>query len=184
MENVEQIWQQYHTNLHGFIQSRVGDESTADDILQEVFLRIHSNIDTLKEDGKIQSWIYQIARNAIIDHYRARKKMEELPSSLSAAEPDLLETARHDIEECVLPMIDSLPDHYREALMLSEIEGLTQKEVAERQGLSVSGAKSRIQRGRLLVKDMLLDCCRFEFDRHGKIVDYDRREPGCDCDDS
>jgi len=176
---IEHIWKEYHTKLHSFIQKRVGDASTADDILQEVFIRIISRIDTLKENNKIQSWIYQIARNAIIDHYRAHKIMEELPETLIAPEMESGEKARQEIESCLLPMIQSLPEHYREAIVLSEIEGLTQKEVARKQGLSLSGAKSRVQRGRAMVKEMLLDCCRFEFDNLGRVIDYEQKRKTC-----
>jgi RNA polymerase sigma-70 factor (ECF subfamily) len=79
MDSIEQIWQEYHHRLHGFIQSRVGDSSLADDILQDVFTRIHSRINSLRDSRKIQSWIYQISRNAIIDFFRSRKMLEELP---------------------------------------------------------------------------------------------------------
>ncbi len=177
---IEQIWKVYHQKLHSFIQSRVGDASIADDILQEVFTRIYSRIDTLKESGKIQSWIYQITRNAIIDHYRAQKITEELPESLSAPEMDHTDKTRQEIEGWFLPFIESLPGHYRQALMLSEIEGLTQKEVAKRQGLSLSGAKARVQRGRAMLKKMLLECCRFEFDHLGNVIDYEERGSYCD----
>ncbi|NIM17738.1 MAG: RNA polymerase sigma factor SigZ [Candidatus Aminicenantes bacterium] len=182
MTDIEPIWKEYHDRLHGFIRSRVGDTSTADDILQEVFLRIHSRIDTLKESSKIKSWIYRITRNAIIDHYRARKPMEELPESLAVPETDASVKAVEAITGCVLPMIRHLPDHYRQALMLSEIKGLTQKEVARKQGVSTSGAKSRIQRGRSMIKDMLMDVCHFEFDQQGNVIDYRSKGEGCECD--
>ncbi len=180
IDHTEQTWKIYHAKLHSFIQSRVGDTSIADDILQEVFLRIHSAISSLKKESKIQSWIYQITRNAIIDYYRSHKTMEELPATLAASEPELGDKAKQDIDNCVLPMIESLPEHYREALMLSEIDGLTQKEVAERLSLSVSGAKSRVQRGRAMVKDMLFDCCKFEFDHRGNVMDYERKDDCCE----
>jgi RNA polymerase sigma-70 factor (ECF subfamily) len=175
MNCTEEIWKVYHDRLGGFIRSRVGDAHTADDILQEVFLRIHSSIDTLEDCDKIQGWVYQITRNAIIDHYRAQHKMGELPEELAATEPELIDRAREDIDACVVPMIEALPENYRQALMMSEIEGLTQKEVAERQSLSVSGAKSRVQRGRAMFKDMLFDCCKFEFDHRGNVMDYERK---------
>ncbi|MHC4372324.1 MAG: RNA polymerase sigma factor SigZ, partial [Planctomycetota bacterium] len=175
MDRIEEIWKEYHDRLHRFIEARVDDTHTADDILQEVFVRIHSQIDSLKENNKIQGWIYQITRNAIIDHYRAQHKMQELPEELSASEPELSDTARQDIDNCLMPMIWNLPDTYREAVMLSEIEGQTQKEVAEKIGISVSGAKSRVQRGRGMIKDMLLDCCKFEFDHQGNVMDYERK---------
>jgi RNA polymerase sigma-70 factor (ECF subfamily) len=180
MNQIEQIWKEYHTKLHSFIQSRVGDRSNADDILQEVFIRIHSRIGTLRENSKIQSWIYQIARNAIIDHYRAKKKMTELPETLTTPELEPGDKARQEIAACLLPLIQSLPEHYRQTLMLSEIEGLTQKEVAVKQEVSLSGVKARIRRGRSMMKDMLLACCRFEFDHQGKMIDYEEQGPTCD----
>jgi RNA polymerase sigma-70 factor (ECF subfamily) len=183
MENIEGIWQAYHARLQAFIRGRVGDAADADDILQDVFVRIHARIDTLQDTGKLQSWIYQIARNAVIDHYRTRKTAEQLPASLTSAEADPDDGPLEDLNGCVLAMVRQLPDHYREAVTLSEIEGLSQKEVAARQGVSLSGAKTRVQRGRARMKEMLLDCCRFEFDRRGQVIDYERG-PQCDCDTS
>lgn len=168
MDLVEQTWQECHTKLHSFIQSRVSDESIAEDMLQEVFLRI----DTLKEDSKIQSWMYQIARNVIIDHCRSHKIMDELPETLASPEVEPNQKARQEIEGWLQTTIKRLPEHYREAVTLSEIENLTQQEVAEKQGGSLSGAKSRVQRGRAMIKGMLLACCRFEFDHRGKVMDY------------
>lgn len=176
----EQTWQTYHAGLRNFIRSRVGDDSVVDDILQDVFMRIHSHINSLKDSSKIKSWIYQITRNAIIDYYRAYNKLDQIPEGLPAPEIDVSDQARHDIESCILPMIQRLPDNYRQALMLSEIEGLGQKQLAEKLEISVSGAKSRVQRGRAMVKDMLSACCRFELDRRGSMVDYEAKRPGCD----
>lgn len=173
MNNIEQIWWEYATALHGFIQSRVDDADIADDILQNVFLNIHRKIDSLKDAAKLRPWIYQIARNAVIDHYRSLKTHAELPESIVQPEDDNAEAARQEIEGCMLPLVRNLPDNYREAVMLSEIEGLTQKQVAAKLGLSLPAAKSRVQRGRILIKDMLNDCCRFEIDHRGTMVDYD-----------
>lgn len=182
MDSTELIWQEYHHKLHGFIQSRVGDTSLADDILQDVFARIHSRIDSLRDSGKIQSWIYQITRNAIIDFYRSRKMTEELPESLSNIEMDTNEKTRKEISNWLLPMIKSLPDIYQQALTLSEIEGLPQKEVAKKLGLSLPGAKARIQRGRVLLKKTLVDCCSYKFDRKGNVIDYESKGETCkDC---
>jgi RNA polymerase sigma-70 factor (ECF subfamily) len=178
--NIEAIWQEYHDKLRGFIQSRVGDKSTADDILQDVFLRIHSRINTLKETSKIKSWVYQITRNAVIDYYRVNKPMEELPELLATPGTDASVKAGEVVTGCVLSMIKRLPEHYRQALMLSEIEGLTQKEVAKRQGISLSGSKSRIQRGRSMVKDMLKEVCHLEFDHQGNLIDARSKGAGCD----
>jgi RNA polymerase sigma-70 factor (ECF subfamily) len=180
LNSIEQIWREYHHRLHSFIQSRVGDASTADDILQEVFARIHSRISTLRDNSKIQSWIYQITRNAIIDFYRAQKNMAELPESLSDPEMDPNDKTRQEIASWLFPMIQGLPGKYLQALMLSEIEGLPQKEIAKKLGLSLPGTKARIQRGRALLKKMLLDCCSYKFDRKGHVIDYISKEETCD----
>ena len=179
IENTEMVWKEYHENLLGYIRSRVGDAVAVEDILQDVFVKIYSKIDTLKESSKLKSWIYQVTRNAIIDYYRSHKIMHELPDTLTAPETDTSETARRDIESCLVPMIKSLPDHYRETLMLSEIEGMTQKDVAEKQGLSLSGAKARVQRGRKMIKDLLLQGCSFEYDHQGNLMDYEIKSSGC-----
>jgi hypothetical protein len=105
----EYIWKEYHARLHSFILSRLGRASVTDDILQEVFMRIHSQIDTLKDCGKNQGWIYQITRDAIIDYYRAQKKTEELPPTLAGPEPKLSDKAKEDISTCLMPMIENLP---------------------------------------------------------------------------
>jgi RNA polymerase sigma-70 factor (ECF subfamily) len=179
-DTIERIWQSYHAGLRGFIRSRVGDDSAVDDILQEVFMRIHAHIGSLEDGGKIKGWIYSITRNAVIDHYRARKTLEPLPEGLAAPEIDANDQARQDIESCILPLIERLPDKYRQALVLSEIEGLPQRQVAEELEISLSGAKSRVQRGRAMVKDLLSACCRFEFDRRGTMVDYEVKDSGCE----
>jgi RNA polymerase sigma-70 factor (ECF subfamily) len=179
-KRIERIWFEYHNKLLGFIKSRVENEAVGEDILQDVFVRIQTRIDTLKQENSLGSWLYQITRNAIIDYYRAYKSMEELPESLAAPDVQPTEKARQDIESCLEPMVQNLPDIYRRALVLSELDGLPQKAVAESQGLSLSGAKSRIQRGRALLKEMMLECCYFEYDHRGNVVDYAVKGNSCD----
>lgn len=171
-DNLEFLWDQYSSRLITFIRSRIGDESEAEDILQEVFIRIHRNLCCQEDWEKPDAWFYQIARNLIIDHYRRRRESLEIPENL-AAEPDFPE----DDPETALAlsltgMIAELPEPYRQALLLTEYHGLTQKELAEKMGISLSGAKSRVQRGRERLRDMLLSCCHFVLDRRGRIMDY------------
>ena len=173
-----QIWRDYRTKLQGFIHSRVSDPSAAEDILQDVFLRTHSNLKNLKQEQKLQSWIFGIARNAIVDHYRQQRPMEAIPENLQASEEGEA-VAHQELVACLEPMIQALPEPYRQALQLAEIEGLPQKELAARENISLSGAKSRVQRGRAMVKEMLLDCCHLEFDQNGKVVDYERNQGAC-----
>jgi RNA polymerase sigma-70 factor (ECF subfamily) len=177
---IENIWLEYHARLLGFIKSRVDDEAAAEDILQDVFVRVQTGIDTLRRDTSMGSWLYRVCRNAIIDYYRAYKPTEELHESLAASEQESIEKARQDIESCLEPMIRTLPDKYRQALILSEIEALPQRAVAESQSVTLSGAKSRIQRGRALLKKMLLECCYFEHDHRGNLVDFQAKDASCD----
>jgi RNA polymerase sigma-70 factor (ECF subfamily) len=174
----ERIWNDYHARLRGFIAARVDDPAEADDLLQEVFLRIHRHLGTLDADEHLQGWVYSIARNAIVDHYRRRRPTAELPEDLQAPD-DEQDDVNRELEGCLAPMVAALPEPYHRALRLTELEGLTQRELADMEGLSLSGAKSRVQRGRAMVKAMMLDCCHFEFDRQGRVVDYAGKTGGC-----
>ncbi len=177
---IEQIWHEYHSKLRNFIEKRVTNASMAEDILQDVFVKIISKRDTLNSEDKIHQWILQITRYAIIDYYRTRKIEYTLPDSPISQKLDVNDSASQEIALCLIPMIQRLPDTYREAILLSEINGLKQKQIAEKQNISLSGAKSRIQRGRIILKDLLLQCCRFEFDVKGKIIDYENKQGSCD----
>ena len=175
----ENLWETFHAGLRRFILQRIPDEQSADDVLQETFLKIHTRIASLRDEDKLQSWMYQIARNAIADYYRQQKATVELPEALPVPdEPVFEDEVIKDLIPSVKAMVESLPATYREALILTEYEGLTQRELAQRLGLSFSGAKSRVQRAREKLKTMLLDCCHFEFDRLGKIIDF---APNCAC---
>jgi RNA polymerase sigma-70 factor, ECF subfamily len=177
--STEIIYHDFADQLLGFIRRRVSDPASAEDILQEVFLRIHNRIETLRDDAKLQSWIYQITRNAIKDYYRGRKETEPLSESLSLSATIDLPEATQELIPSVREFIQCLPETYREPLILSEFEGLSQQEIADRLGLSLPGAKSRVQRGRDKLKDLFLDCCHFELDRRGNILEYYPRQVCC-----
>lgn len=175
MNNIEKIWRELSDNLRRFILKRTSDESVADDILQETFVKIHSRIDTLKDVRRLNGWIYQIARNAIIDYYRRKKATAELPETITSLE-NTDNNDGVDVLPCIEAMVDRLPEKYRQAVILTSYQGLTQKEMGEKLGLSLSGAKSRSQRAREKLKDMLMECCHFELDRFGKIIDYEPKD--------
>ena len=179
MNTSEKVWQEYHSRLRSFIKSRIIDDTSADDILQNVFLKMHAGLVSLKDETKLQSWLYQIARNAVVDYYRSQRPTVELPDQLPQPVTDNLEKVTQELSECLRPMIQLLPENYREAVILSELQGLSQKEVAKQQGTSLSGAKSRVQRGRALLKSMLSECCQLEFDHSGRLCDYERKGGAC-----
>ncbi|NNE44066.1 MAG: RNA polymerase sigma factor SigZ [Gemmatimonadetes bacterium] len=171
----EQIWHDYHTRLRAFIAGRVGEDS-ADDLLQDVFIKTHAHRASLRDETKLESWLFRVARNAVTDHYRAARPSDPLPEWLAAPESDPASEAQRELAACLGPMIDRLPEKYRGAVRLAELEGLTQAEVARREGLSLSGAKSRVQRGRERLRGLLLDCCEVQLSRSGGVMGYTPRE--------
>ncbi len=173
--SLESVYEAFHDPLRRFILARVSDADTADDVLQDVYLRIHTHIDSVRDCARLQAWVYQIARNAIIDYYRSRRPADEVPESLALPDDPCEGDVECEIMDGFAAMIDELPEKYRRALALTVYEGLTQAEVAARLGISLSGAKSRVQRARAMLRDMLLQCCHFEFDRYGAILGYQAR---------
>ncbi len=148
-------------------------------------------LDRLQDQSRLISWIYQIARHAIIDHYRVPGRRREMPAGLAAdleayqtlptrqtmrEDPGLL---RAELAGCLRPMIERLSEEYRQAVVLVDLEGLTQKEAATQLALSLSGMKSRVQRGRCQLKGMLEACCTIELDRRRGVTDYEVRDQKC-----
>lgn len=172
----EELFAEFLEPLRAFIARRV-DSAHVDDITQDVFLKIAANIGTLKDEQKLRAWIYQIARNAITDHYRRHQNSPvplEMPETIEAAEASEPDRAG-ELSLCVRPLVRQLPAKYREALELTEFEGISQKELSERLGISSSGARSRVQRARTKLKDILVSCCTIETDSHGTITDFSKR---------
>lgn len=178
MKVSEKVWHEYRSRLAAFIRSKVA-EGMVDDLLQDVFMKIHLRIDSLKDDTKLESWLYQITRNVITDYYRSKRTSEELPEWIEQPQPEEEAIIREELSACLEPMVKELPDKYRNAIQLSEIENKTQQEVAEQEGISLSGAKSRVQRGRALLKSMLNDCCHLEINNHNQVVSYEKKESDC-----
>lgn len=174
-DHLEKLWTDYCCRLLAFIRGKVSDEADAEDILQEVFLRVHQGLCCMGDWTGMERWIYRVTRNLIIDHYRRRRPMVELPESIASEDSSLEDDPRTRLAFSLRQTIDELSPVYREALILTEYEGLSQKQLAERAGISLSGAKSRVQRARERLRQLLLDCCHFELDRLGRIIDYHRR---------
>ena len=176
----EAVWHAFREPLRNYIVRRVSNVSDADDVLQEVFLKVHRHLPALENEERLAPWLYRVARNTLIDRYRRAEDHDALEESNRLP---MVETQEADAEQkiagCLREMINDLPPAYRDALVLSELEGLPQRVVAERLGLSLSGAKSRVQRGRRLLRDALLSCCHFEFDQRGKIMEYVPRATCC-----
>lgn len=177
---LEHLWSEFSDKLGGFIRSKINDPATAEDIRQDVFLKLRRHMSKKGTITDMEAWLYRSARNAIIDHYRTRKQTIELSDSL----PEDRLQGPPDLQELMASfrrMIHSLPDSYREAIILADLEGLPQEDVARKLKLTLSATKSRILRGRSLLKKMLNECCSFEFDRRGSVIDCSpRRKRACD----
>lgn len=181
--STERVWTELRGDLLAFFRRRVSDEHAALDLVGETFLRVHDGLEDLEREDRLEAWVWSVARNVLTDHRRRAGRPGDAAGSVedlaAAAEPgtNLTELAGG----WARMMIAQLPAPYRVALELSELEGLPQRAVADRLELSLSGAKSRIQRGRALLRDLVLACCHLEFDDHGNVVDYVRREQcgGC-----
>lgn len=170
----------FAAKLRGFIGRRVRDAATADDLTQEALLKIYRSREALRDGQRLEAWLYRVARTTVIDHYRRRKPSEELPAALTAERADEVTELRAAVITSMKRFLEELPEPYREPVRLAELEGLPLAKVALRMGLSLTAVKSRVRRGRSMVKKKLQDCCRFEFDRGGRVIGWERRRP-CAC---
>lgn len=172
-----QVWNDFNKELLGFIKSRVSSSDEAEDILQEVFIKIHNKIDQLKNKAKLTSWVYQITRNTIIDYYRKSKpQLTELKDVL--AEEEEGEIVPKDFSRCLRPFIENLSADDQQLLINTTFNGVSQKEYAQAHNMPYSTVKSRLQRARQKVKNAFVECCAIEADAYGNIVDS---SDNCDC---
>lgn len=176
----EHLYESLRKPLLSFIVQKTGDETRAEDILHDVFLKAQEQIGALNDATKIESWIYSITRNAIIDEYRHRKPISQLEFEIDIAEQSD-ETVIERLSGSIRAFIEMLPEPYKMALILSDIENVSQQEIAKRLGLSLSGAKSRIQRARNKLKALYFACCSFEKNRHGAVLSYEPKSQSSQC---
>ena len=177
--SLETTWANLRGELRGFLVGQVGEPAAADDLLQDVFLKLHRRGSDLREKAAPRAWLYQVARNAVVDYWRQRRETTEIPDDLAHAEVPTEETVQARLALCLRPMIESLPAAYADALRLTELEELSQAEAARQLGLSLTALKSRVRRGRAQLKTTLLQCCEFELSRAGRVLDYWPRQACC-----
>jgi RNA polymerase sigma-70 factor, ECF subfamily len=171
-------WRSRRADLRRFVSKRVSDQHGAEDIVQDVLVRAHESMHKLQSPDRLSAWLARIAANRIIDHYRSRWAAEELPEDLIAPQPE--DDPVVTLAPCLPAMVERLPATHRDAVRLSELEEVPQREVARRLGISLSGAKSRVQRGRALLRQLVEACCRV-FMTSTTIVGFERvaGDSGC-----
>ncbi|HEX6273111.1 MAG TPA: sigma-70 family RNA polymerase sigma factor [Polyangiaceae bacterium] len=169
-------WREVEARLRPYVARRVPSPADVDDVLQDTFVRMQRGLATLADGERFGAWVYRVASSAVADHLRMRARHPLAGAKLDDAES---ETAGADDEhpleselaECVALFVARLPSPYREAVTLTELEGLTQKDAAEMLGVSLSGMKSRVQRGRERIRRMFEQCCELSVDGRGRVTD-------------
>ncbi len=168
--------------LRRFVARRVRPEHV-DDLVQDILLRMHERAGDLHDEARLPGWAFRIAQSVVADHHR-RKRPEIASADAAEHEADDAEAdADGNVNEIVAgwlrPMLALLPAEYEQAVELVDVEGLSQRAYAERAGLSISGAKSRVQRGRRMLEEVVRACCDLETDARGNVIGYQRRACGC-----
>lgn len=177
-------WEDVSTRLRSFVAARVPGPDV-DDVLQDVFVRMQRGLANLRDDDRLSGWLLQVARSAIAEHGRARAR-HPVADPAAAPEP-VAEPAADDrrafdaLVGCVAAFVARLPSPYREAVTLVELEQQTIREAAALAGISVSGMKSRVQRGREKLRALFDDCCAIALDARGKVTDCAPRRCGPRC---
>lgn len=179
----ERLWEEFRPPLRGFLARRVPPGVDADDLVQEVFLRVIRSLASLRSSDRPEAWLFQIARNALRDSLRARFRRDGRTDALEVdlpAAPDAAadRAAEAELAPCLTAMIGRLAEPYRTAITLTSLQGVTQADAARQAGISISGMKSRVQRGRTQLRRMLVTCCAIAVDVRGGVSDFHAREPG------
>ena len=171
---IEDIWLEYRAALKLFLHAKVSNEADVEDLLQEILIKTYNKLDTVKTQKSVKSWLFQLANNTIIDYYRKQGRAQS-----QAAENLLLDESSSDnnidLSNCISPFINALPDEHANLLTAIDLNNQSQKQYAEKLGVSYSTLKSRVQKSRGLLKQVFDDCCHFKIDKRGNVYDYDEK---------
>ncbi|MGB2684679.1 MAG: sigma-70 family RNA polymerase sigma factor [Olleya sp.] len=174
--DTKDIWKLHADDIKYFILSKVKDEVIADDLLQETFIKVHTKLNTLKDEGKLKSWLFSIARYTVLDYFRSKKLVYETTDEDFIFEEQKLE---HTEVDCLHGIIKSLPKKYRDPLFLSDIKGIKQQQIADQLNLALPTIKSQIQRGRKMIAQGFVDCCDFVINDQGFLVGEVKDKADC-----
>lgn len=178
---INQLIYQFKDELFAFVVKKVKDTEAAKDLHQEILIRMFSNYHQLQNKQSLKPWLYRIANNAVIDHFRKTKKnfqADFLDAPTDQSDEEL--QVDDSLLRCMEPFVNQLREPYKEALLLTDLGDLSQKEYASAKGKSYSAAKSTIQRARAKLKETFIECCHIEADHYGNILSV-RRKNNCSC---
>ncbi len=180
--NHYEAWCTISPKLYDYLLVIVKNEEVVKDILQDVFLKISEKKELYRSDENYLGWIFRITKNVLIDYLRINKKHIEFQRFIEYDES--IEEIPQTYEG-LLPALDmfinNLPSKYREPIILSDLKGMSQKQIAKKLNLSLSGAKSRVQRARKLLKKRFLECSTYEFNKQGNLIDFHPNNDKCSC---
>lgn len=170
------VWKEYHLSIRRFLHSKISNSEDVDDLLQEIMIKTQKGIESLHSTNKLKPWLFQLAKNSIIDFYRkkSRTPQVEFLDFLTEDKNDHNEVEQ-DLSQCVLPFIELLDQEDRDLLLAIDINGLSQKDYALQHEIAYSTLKSRLKKARLKLRTSFEDCCEFSFNPQGKIIDYTQK---------
>lgn len=173
-------WKELERKLRPYIARRVASPADVDDLLQDILLKLHRGSAELAEQESFGGWVYRIAHNAIVDRVRSQQRGPvSIGDSADIGDAEGAETdrLRSDLGQCVALFVTRLSSPYREAITLTELQGLTHRQAAEMLGVSLPAVKSQVLRGRRKIREMFDECCRISLDCRGRVVECEAREP-------
>lgn len=174
-ELVAPEFQKYEQELLNFIKKRLKDPMESEEVLNQVLMKVYTHCEKLPAVRNNRSWLYRITRNALYDYFRENQRWQHLDDEMEL-EDKTEESLINSLEPLIPVIIKMLPEKMALPLYLSDIEGVPQKEIAVKLGISVSGAKSRIQRAREQLKALFFECCYLELDQKGMPVSFSVKE--------
>ncbi len=176
MKTVE-IWDSYYSDIKYFIKSKINDEQIVDDLVQETFVKAHLNKEKLLDQAKVKPWLFTIAKNLIHDFFKKSIHHDSIIEEKVNAESDIDHV--HTEKDCLHGLIKNLPQKYRDPLILSDIKGEKQEQIAKRLDIPLSTVKSQIQRGRKMIVKGYMDCCDYKLNAKGKLVGETKDKENC-----
>lgn len=178
---IEKAWNEFSGKLLSYIRTKVDTVEDAEDILQNVFIKVGSNIDSFDPNSNLNAWLFTITKHKIIDYYRSKRMVISLDDH-QKVDVEVVDEPLDDPFCCLDEHISCLPEKYGTVIVQSEIMGIKHKDIAKRLGISLSAVKSRVVRGRVLLKDKFVQCCKYKLNKQHKLVGESGCESdGCNC---
>lgn len=185
MRNTKLIWNTYSDDVRRFILSKTNDKIITDDLLQEVFIKVHTKVSDVTDITKLKSWLFTVANNTVLDYFRTSKKNKVIADN-KIAEKDIEDVANYSVnfyehseQDCLHGILKNLDKKYRTPLFMADIQGYKQQEISKILDLPLSTVKSQVQRARKMITQGFMDCCGYELNEKGKLVGELKSKEDC-----